>query len=312
MNEETVISASPPDAPLRDVDLFLDAPPPPELNSEAHPQVSPAPESPAAPAPPPALSSHMLALASSFGITDAAEYSSDAELARAIKLMNTMRPIAHAQRPEQPVAPTPAQAADIVDEFPDFDPAIYDDNMQKLSKALKAQKAKYEADLKKIQDSIPQQVAAIYQQAQAAEKGKKLLSEAVTEAGYDAAKLEDATLQEKIVGMASAMIRQAEQMGIAVDRKAMVKQVLPFVLGAPAVAAPAQGGLAGSIAIDQQRAAIAAQQRARDEKGRYAPGTPTHRTVAGEANGSATRQMLMDLGIDPKGQPVKDDADTFL
>jgi len=310
MNEETVISASPPDAPLRDVDLFLDAPAPPELKSEASPQVSPAPESPAAPAPPPALSSHMLALASSFGITDAAEYSSDAELARAIKLMNQVRP--REQPRAQATEPTPAQAADIVDEFPDFDPAIYDDNMQKLSKALKAQKAKYEAELKKIQDSIPQQVAAIYQQAQAAEKGKKLLSEAVTEAGYDAAKLEDATLQEKIVGMASAMIRQAEQMGIAVDRKAMVKQVLPFVMGAPAVAAPAQGGLAGSIAIDQQRAAIAAQQRARDEKGRYAPGTPTHRTVAGEANGSATRQMLMDLGIDPKGQPAKDDADTFL
>lgn len=251
----------------------------------------------------------MLSLATSFGITDASEYGSDAELARAIKLANTMRP-AQAQRQEQPVAPTAAQAAEIVDEFPDFDPSIYDENMVKLSRALKAQKAKYEADIKKIQDGLPQQVAAIYQQAQAAEAGKKLLTDAITEAGYDPARLSDHSLQEKIVGMASAMIRQAEQMGIAVDRKAMVKQVLPFVMGAPV--SPVAPVAPVKSAIDQQRAAIAAEQRARDEKGRFAPGAPTHRAVNGDANGSALRQMLMDIGVDPKGQPVKDDADTFL
>lgn len=311
--------------PVQDTDLFLDAPPPPELVAQAtgkpvapdqaavakattDPVAQTAAPAASAPATPPVLSPHMVELASTMGVPDPGQYGSDAELSRAIRLAHSLR--APAQAAQAEVKPAANEPTDM--EVPDFDPTIYDPKIVQMGKVLKAQKAFYEGEIAKMRDGLPQQVATVYQQAQAAERGRRMLTEAITEAGYDPARLQDASIENKIVAMATAMIKSATDLGIEVDRKAMVKQTLPLVLGAPTGAPAKQTAQAPAPAnLAAQRAALASQQ-ARDEKGRYAPGSPTHRAVEAEANGSNVRQMLMDMGIDPKAQPPKDDNDTFL
>lgn len=251
----------------------------------------------------PTINPHMLELAESMGILreDAIQYGSDADLARTLKIMGRSR-LAQPQAPETPKAKPVVPAED---DIPDFDPNDFDPKLVQLAKALKGKMKAYDEALA----NLPKQIADHSAREKVAEKGKTMMVEALTESGYSADLMANEETMTKIVGMAKALIGSAEQAGIAVDRKAIVKQVLPLVLGGKQTGrAPAPQNV--TEAQEAQRKALQAE-RERDERGRFAPGAPTHR-ASKDANGSALRTALIDMGIDPKGPAPKDDNDTFL
>ncbi len=295
---------------------FLGAPPPEEIQKQAQiPAKEAAPPPPPTP-PPPKVSAHMVGLAASLGLTpeEAQGFESDAELSRALSLAAKFRQSAPASAATPVAPPPPPEEVD----FPEFDDR-YDQGFIDFAKKARAVNAHWKKRFEDLEKQLPEMVQRTHAQMSAAQQVTQLIGDAMQETGYDRTTLTP-ELRQRIADMGHALYQSASKSGQKPDEKQIVKAVLPLVMGQATTSAtssrpqpqpqPATNGHL-SVAIEAQRAAIAAQ-RERDEKGRFAPGAPTHR--ASEAAGSASelRRNLLDLGADPGDAPPAAAKDFFL
>lgn len=299
------VQAPSPQPQESDRSTFLGAPPPEELQKQAQVSAKPAPPAPETPAtpPPPKVSPHLVALAMDMGLPDAAEFSSDADLSRALAFAHRQRPQPHQeQKPAAPAAPVDPYG------IPELDDR-YDPGLIAMSKSMKAMAAKLNEALG-LKDHLPELVRSHHQQMTAAEKVTAMIGDAMQESGYDRNTL-DAQTRQRVCELGHALAQAQAKTGQKVDEKQIVKTILPLVLGQSSGRQPSQPSpQPANPTIEAQKAAIAAQ-RERDDKGRFLPGAPTHR-VSENGMASALRSSLLDMGVDPGQAPAPDDNDFFL
>jgi hypothetical protein len=298
---------------------FLGAPPPEEIQKQAQiPAKEAAPPPPPTP-PPPKVSAHMVGLAASLGLTpeEAQGFESDAELSRALSLAAKFRQAPPAPQTATPATPpTPPEEVD----FPEFDDR-YDQGFIDFAKKARAVNAHWKKRFEDLEKQLPEMVQRTHAQMSAAQQVTQLIGDAMQETGYDRTTLTP-ELRQRIADMGHALYQSASKSGQKPDEKQIVKAVLPLVMGQattattttaprqqPAPTPPVNGHL--NTAIEAQRAAIAAQ-RERDEKGRFAPGAPTHRASEVPGSASELRRNLLDLGADPGDAPAAVAKDFFL